>query len=254
MRTLPWLWLGFFIPMSVLFIGSDSSYHLETTLCSPSLQHPLGCDSFGRDMLTTLLRASGLSLLFAGFAASLGILGGMILGSLIVLLPPWGRSVCERGLEFFLSFPYLLIALGLVAVTGPGWSTLVVALLLGSLPMFTRLMLVRAKEVTHENYFLISRSNGAGHLHLMSFHLFPNLMGLASVKAPNLFAQAIMAEATLSFLGVGAPIGKDTLGALLLMGKNYLLEAPHIALTSGVPLAFTVFSLQILSSRLVRER
>lgn len=172
---------------------------------------------------------------------------GILLGTAIALAPRPLRFLGLRGLEITLAFPSLLIALAWAAVRGPGWETLLVALAIGTLPSFTRLITARARELLQEDYVHAARALGAGPVRLVWSHLTPALLSLCSVKLPGLFAHALLAEATLSFLGVGAPIGRDTWGSLLAQGKDYLLEAPHIAFAAGIPLVMTVLSLQLLS-------
>lgn len=161
--------------------------------------------------------------------------------------PPTLRYTLERALETLLAFPTLLFALSWAALRGPGWDTLAFALIVGTLPGFTRLVYARTRELLVEEYVLAARGLGASPWQLLKNHLAPPLASLCKVKVPNLFAHALLAEATLSFLGIGAPIGRDTWGALLLQGKDYLFEKPHIALGAGLPLALTVLSLQIMT-------
>jgi peptide/nickel transport system permease protein len=109
-------------------------------------------------------------------------------------------------------------------------------------------MYLRTREILTEEYVLAARSLGAAPSAIARRHLLPALLPLALLKAPVVFAHALMAEATLSFIGVGAPIGRETWGLLLAQGKDYLIESPHIALASDLPLALTVFGLQMITS------
>jgi peptide/nickel transport system permease protein len=256
-RLLPLFWLLlWFVPATGLAVAyacglapALAQHHLAQTLQSALPLHPLGFDAFGRDLLLTTLRASVTSALFAAFATLSAALIGTTAGTLIAVSPEGLRFVFLRGLESLLAFPALLFALAWAAVRGPGWDTLMVALLLGSVPPLTRLLYARTRELMSEDYVTAARSLGASRKRIAYRHLAPGVVSLCRVKAPNLFASALMAEATLSFLGIGAPIGRDTWGALLAQGKDYLIEAPHLALGSGLPLVLTILSLQILSTR-----
>ena len=171
-------------------------------------------------------------------------------GATIALSPRFLRNLGLRTLEGSLAFPSLIIALAWAAIRGPGWSTLLVALLMGVLPGITRLLFLRSKEILTEDYIEAAVGLGATRPRILVSYLAPELIRLAAVKFPALFAQTLLAEATLSFLGVGAPIGRDTWGSLLAQGKDYLIEAPHLAFATGLPLVLTVLALQGISERL----
>lgn len=251
MKLSPLIWLSLWFGSSLLLLiisGNSTATHvLPRTLGSPTLFHPAGFDAFGRDVLSLTLRAS---LLSGGFALAISFLScllGIILGSVTALASARTRFFFQRTNDLFLAFPSLLLALAWAAARGPGWDTLFVSLGLGILPSFVRLMQARAREIVTQDYVHAARALGCGDLRLIRYHLAPPLISLCAIKLPGLFAQALLAEATLSFLGLGTPIGRETWGTMLAQGKEYLVEAPHIALGSGIPLALTVLSLQLLS-------
>ncbi|MCM2276600.1 MAG: ABC transporter permease subunit [Oligoflexia bacterium] len=223
---------------------ADGSHALPLALAKPSLAHPFGFDAFGRDLLETVLRASLLSSGFAAGSVLVSLVVAILAGAGTALAPAPARFVLLRALEALLAFPSLLFALGWAALRGPGWGTLVFSLLIGTLPSLTRLVFARTRELLAEDYVLAARSYGASTPLILRRHLAPALWSLCRVKLPNLFVYALMAEATLSFLGIGAPLGRDSWGSLLAQGKDYLFESPHIALSTGIPLVLTVLSLQ----------
>ncbi len=222
-------------------------FDLDRVLAAASLLHPFGFDAFGRDLLRIVLRASLLSSAFALACALISIALASAGGTAIASLPAKPRFVALRFLDLLLAFPSLLFALAWAAVRGPGWGTLLIALLLGTLPHLTRLVVTRSEELLAQEFVLAAKSLGASPLRVMRRHLAPSVLTLCWVALPNLFAQALLAEATLSFLGVGAPVGRDTWGSLLIQAKDYLIEAPHILLATGLPLIATVLSLQALA-------
>ncbi|OFZ79147.1 MAG: hypothetical protein A2583_00450 [Bdellovibrionales bacterium RIFOXYD1_FULL_53_11] len=252
--VLPLSWLLLWGAASLSLLWSDPSHVLERSLRGPDLLHLMGFDAFGRNLLATVLRASAVSCLFAITATIVSCAAGITAGALLAMSPKWARFFLLRTLELLLAFPSLLLALAIAAVSGPGWGTLMVALMIGSVPAFTRLSYARTLELLSEEYILAARGLGAGPLRIFLRHLAPALLSLCSIKAPNLFAHALMAEATLSFIGAGAPAGRDSWGTLLAQGKDYLVEAPHIAFGAGVPLVLTVLALQLLSEKLSRKR
>lgn len=261
-RRLAFSWLAiWYVPAVILAIaiasgaGSELALHrLPRTLQGPAAWHPFGFDAFGRDLLFTTLRASVLSSAFAFAALAISLTLGAASGTLLAVAPPRARFVGLRALETLLAFPSLLFALAWAAVRGPGWDTLAFSLCLATLPSLTRLVYARTRELMAEDFVLAARGLGASPVRIAFRHLLPGVIGLCRVKAPNIFAAALMAEATLSFLGIGAPIGRDSWGTLLAQGKDYLIEAPHLALGGGLPLVLTVLSLQILSSTAPKAR
>lgn len=247
-------WLAGWFVIAAAFALTSSAHDLSFALQAPSFTHPLGFDAFGRDVLKTVLRASITSAAFAIFAVIFSTTAATLLGSAIALAPERLRFACLRVLDAALAFPSLLFALAWAAVRGPGWDTLIFALVIGTLPGLTRLLYARTREVMIEEYVLASRSLGATSWTVARNHLFPALLALSRVKFPNLFAHALLAEATLSFLGIGAPIGRDTWGSLLAQGKEYLFESPHIAIGSGLPLFLCVLALQLMSESSEKRR
>jgi len=241
-------------PICVFFSAGAARFQLPLNLMPPSLLHPFGYDAFGRDVLQITARAGLNSMGFAAAVVVVSIVLAILSASLIVAAPARLKFVFLRVLEFLLAFPSLIVALAWAAIRGPGWSTLWFSLLIGTLPMLIRLVYARAQEVLVQDYIEASVSLGGSKGWVLTRHVVPELLSLCLLKAPNLFAQALMAEATLSFLGLGAPIGRDTWGSLLAQGKDYLIEAPHLAIGVGIPLIFTVLSLQKISESLESPR
>ncbi len=241
-----WLIAWFGAALAISGLSAAPSYTLPRTLGGPRFSHPLGFDAFGRDLLNITLRGSVHSATFASIAVLVAFLSAFFLGSLGIIAPRAGREVFVRGLDFFLSFPSLLIALAWAAIHGPSWNTLTVALLVETVPSLCRLTFLRAEEIRKEEYIEAASALGANSTQLLGRHYLPALFSLCVLKLPRLFAFALLAESMLSFLGVGAPIGSDTWGSLLAQGKDYLIEAPHIAIGTGLPLIMTILAVQIL--------
>ncbi|MBY0471157.1 ABC transporter permease [bacterium] len=233
-----WFLVGCFIPESL------EQHRLINTLQGPTWLHPFGFDAFGRDLLLVGLKASVTSLIFAAVASVLSCVVGTFLGCFIALSPYRIQFFGSRILDLLLAFPGLLLALAWAAIRGPSWETLVVSLILGTLPGFTRLIFVTTKEISTEGFVTAAQSLGATRAHVIIKHLTPSLFSIWTIKIPTLFAHALIAEASLSFLGIGAPVGSETWGSLLSQGQAYLLEAPHLAFGAGFPLVLMVLALQ----------
>jgi peptide/nickel transport system permease protein len=243
-------WICFWLiisPLSALLFRDSTSYHLTRCLVGPSSSHFFGFDAFGRDLFQVTARAGLNSLSFAAMVAAVSIVISVLFSGFIASAPETLKYFSLRVLDFSLAFPSILIAMGWAAIRGPGWTTLWFSLLLGSLPMLTRLLYARTQELLVQDFIEASYSMGAGKFWILSRHVLPSVFSTALIKAPMLFANILVAEATLSFLGLGAPIGKDTWGSLLAQAKDYLIEAPHLAIGIGLPLVFTILSLQRIS-------
>lgn len=228
-------------------------FKLEDTLAPISMAHPLGCDAFGRDLLHVSMIASLESLRFAMAATLLSLLIGIMTGTTIGILNPSQKKGALFLLDLVSSLPFILVALALAAVMGPGYSSLLISLALSTLPSIIRLSYLRTIELRSEPYVTASIALGAARPHLVVTHLLPGLASVIAAKTPGLFAQALLAEASLSFIGVGTPIGSDSLGTLIATGKNYLIEAPQIMIAGAMPLAFTVVVLQFFSERFLES-
>ena len=250
-KTLSWIWLTLWFGAALVFrlFEKVGPSNLSRTLEGVSRSHPFGFDAFGKDLLSTLLHASLISASVGLAAVAISCLSATVLGSLLAFSPRGPRFAFSRVLETLLAFPSLLLALAWAAIRGPNWSTLVVSLMLGILPSFTRFIYVRVRELRNEDFVLASRGMGANTPQVIHRHVVPWVGSLCLVQAPFLFSHALLGEATLSFIGTGAPIGSETWGSLLAEGKDYLLEAPHIALASGIPLALTILAFQWIADR-----
>jgi peptide/nickel transport system permease protein len=242
-----------------IFFAWTPEFNLVDALRAPqlSLADPkwlLGGDAFGRPLILLVPMAAAGSLGLGAFAATSTALLSLLFSTLILLaidhaqtqntrLTRWIASSAQRTIDFFLAFPSLLFSLAFASILGPGWLTLMMALWVGHLPGLIRLLVLRGQEVRRQEFWLCSEALGAG-LFLRAFrHLTPALLELVFLKFPSLFASSLIAEATLSFLGMGAPIGRATWGSLLAQGKDYLVEAPNIALATGIPLILTLWAL-----------
>jgi ABC-type dipeptide/oligopeptide/nickel transport system permease subunit len=216
-----------------------------------ALEHSLkpGHDVFGRPLLILTAAAAAQSLLFALASVTIAAVLGTSAGVGLAFLPERLRALGMRALDFVLAFPSLLVSLAWTAVRGPGWETLLVALCLGSVPPLIRFAYARTREIAREDYVIAAHSLGASRLHIARIHGLPATVELLRAKLPSLLASALIAESTLTFLGVGAPLGEDTWGSLLAQARDLIFEAPHIAWISGVPLIVTIWALQTLTDR-----
>lgn len=249
-------WLTLWFSASVFMSFQNLPYQLDHSLMGASLFHPFGFDVFGRDFLSVVLMASFKSLSFAFLIVLVSFLLGTSIGMMTSLLPKVIQAASLWLLELFLAFPSLLFSLGFATFNisrgGSGWETLIFSLLVGTLPSMIRMSFVFSRELLSKDFIKASQSLGAKPHRMMVMHLAPAVISFCAVKIPNMFAHALIIEATINFLGIGSPIGHDTWGTLMSHGKDYLIEMPLLALGAGLPLVFTILSLQTLSNHLVR--
>lgn len=249
---IPLLYLLLWILVSVLIFGIwTPEFDLQNVLRAPSLSTSglwaLGADTFGRPLVLLVPLAAGSSLLLGLFASVTTGVFSLVIASLILSLSgSKAQNLGLRSVDFFLAFPSLLFSMACAAILGPGWSTLLISLWLGHLPNSIRLLLLRGQEVQRDEYWMASSALGATPYLRARNHLLPSLLELVILKFPAVFASSLISEATLSFLGMGAPVGRVTWGSLLAQGKDYLVEAPHIAAATGVPLILCVWALMRL--------
>lgn len=244
------VWLVLWITFSgiAFFLVPSPTFELSRAL-------QLGFDSFGRPLASLVLTGSFRSLVMALFATlAAGSLAWLITTIRFGLQESTVASarftrLLDDSLSIALSFPSLLVALVFAAVFGAGWSTLILALTVGSLPSLLRLLWSQADDVRTEFYVEAARATGASPMGLFVNHVLPGVWEVYALKLPQLFAHALLAEAALSFLGLGAPAQSESWGTLLAQGQNTLIEAPSVLLIVGLPLVITLLALQSLSEK-----
>ena len=243
-----WCWLALWYGTACLslMLGSSAEFSLPDSLA-------FGRDAFGRPLLQLIQQASLRSTGFAAAAVLLAMAGSLACSSLLALLPRRSQWPGESLLQFLVAFPSLLFALAIGAWAGPGRSTVFAALLLGVFPGLARHLLVRAREITSRPFVEAAGALGASRLRILRRHLLPHLFPWMSVKMPALIVQALLAEASLSFIGLGFPSGTESWGTLLAQARDYLVEAPEISICVGLPLVLTVWSIDVISKRIEPE-
>lgn len=252
-NRIPFLWL--LIVFSWILFVPHSGMNLEYLLEPPHFPGtPLGRDAFGRNLLGALGEAMGRSLIFSIAATSAALIVGVSAGASLGMIENKTRAYLERVLDFFLAFPPMLLALFVQAIIGTGWRALAFSISLGLFPGVVRFVAARAKEVSISDYVESARALGGGKFEIFWRHYRPALVDHIRLKFPSLLAQALLLEATLSFLNLGVPAGTISWGSLLAQAKDYLVEAPHIAWVVGLPLVFTLFSLQYLMDEMSHSR
>ena len=225
--------------------------NLATRLSPPSWAQVCGSDELGRDILSGIIYGSRISMLVGScvVAASLGI--GLIVGSIAGYYGGHiDRFVNVIVMNAFLSFPGILIAIAFVAFRGPGIFNLVFALSLGGWVGYARLVRAQVLAAREKEYVEAARALGANDLRILVRHILPNIIQPVIVQAAIGMAGAILAEATMSFLGLGVPPPTASWGTMLNDGRAHLFDAPHLVVFPAIAVMLAVLSFNFIGDAL----
>ena len=222
---------------------------LDGALRGPSAGHPFGQDRLGRDVFAAVAHGARASTLIALAVVSLTVLVGVAAGAAAGYLGGPVDLLIMRVVDILLAFPGILLAIALAAVLGPNLINLVVALSAMGWVSYARLVRAQVLTLREREYVAAARAVGAGPWRVIARHILPNALSPVIVQATFSAAGVIIAESSLSFLGLG-PQDVPTWGGLLSQGAAYLLYAPHIAFFPGLFIMLTVLSLNLVGDAL----
>ena len=230
----------------------DPAYiDLPHRLARPSAAHWCGTDELGRDILSRLIYGARISMLVGScvVAASLGL--GLIIGSIAGYYGGLiDRFVNVVLMNAFMSFPGILLAIAFVAFRGPGIFNLILALSLGGWVGYARLVRGQVLAAREREFVEAARALGASDLRIIVRHILPNIIQPVIVQAAIGMAGAILAEATMSFLGLGVPPPTASWGAMLNDGRSHLFDAPHLVLFPALAVMLAVLSFNFIGDAL----
>ena len=211
----------------------------------------LGTDDQGRDMLSAILHGLRISLMVGLSAVVLATIIGSLVGLIAAYMGGWVDTLLMRIVDFILGFPTILVALVLLAIMGRGVDKVVIAIVLVQWAHYARIMRGRALQERKKEYIEAAKNLGFPAWRIMTRHLLPNCMGPVMVFATIQIANAIVLEATLSFLGVGVPITEPSLGLLIANGFQYLMSGDYwISMFPGLALLALILSINLIGDRL----
>ncbi|HTW27135.1 MAG TPA: ABC transporter permease [Acetobacteraceae bacterium] len=219
-------------------------------LASPSSTHPLGTDPYGRDELSMIMAGAWNSLAVAVIAVALGIAGGVPLGLLAAGRGGWIDDAVMRGSDVAFAFPALLTAVMITAIAGPGAVDAMIAIGLFNVPVFARVTRGAARAIWPREFITAARAVGLGDLRITRLHILPNVMPLLIVQGTVQFALAIIADAGLSYVGLGTQPPQPSWGRMLNDAQTYAYQAPWLAIFPGFAIMVSVLGLNLLGDGL----
>jgi peptide/nickel transport system permease protein len=217
---------------------------------APSAAHLFGTDEIGRDVLSRVVWGTRASLMAGVVSVSISLSLGVPIGMLAGYAGGWVDNVISRVTDAMLACPFLILAIALAAFLGPSLTNAMVAIGISATPIFIRLTRGQVLAVKVEDYVEAARALGNPHLRIALRHILPNVIAPLIVQATLAIAAAVIAEASLSFLGLGQQPPAPSWGSMLNIAKNYVDQAPWMAIWPGVSIFLLVLSFNLLGDGL----
>jgi peptide/nickel transport system permease protein len=224
--------------------------NLDHDLLTYSKENPLGTDKLGRDILSRVLYGGRVSLLVGGTTVAISLAIGLAIGSLSGYSGGWADQLLMRLVDILMAFPGILLAIAFTAVLGPGLDHVILALCLIGWTGYARLVRGEILALREREFVQAARALGCKPWHIIVRHLLPNLLPPVLIQATFGLAAAIIAEASLSFLGLGVEPPTPSWGSMLNDGRQFLLVAPHLTTYPGIAIMITVFGLNLVGDGL----
>ncbi|HIY08356.1 MAG TPA: ABC transporter permease [Firmicutes bacterium] len=218
-------------------------------LDGPSLEHPLGMDEFGRDILLRIIWGIRYSL----FMGMIAIIGAIIIGTVIGAVAGFYKkvdNVIMRCMDVLLAIPSILLATAIVAALGPSLPNVVIAIGLANIPQFARIVRASVLTIKGQEYIEAARAMGASDLRIIAKYIIPNSMAPLIVQGSVGVASAILSIASLSFVGLGVQPPTPEWGAMLSNARTYMRDAWHITVMPGAAIMLSILSLNIIGDGL----
>lgn len=222
----------------------------DAMLAPPSATHWLGADPFGRDILSRLMFGARLSLRVGAIAAGLALVAGTLIGMLAGYAGRWVDAILSRCMDVLFSFPDILLALVIMAILGPSTTNVMIAIGIVYTPIFARIARASTLSIKEQAYVDAARGMGVRPIVILWRHILPNITAPLLIQTTLSFAFAILAEAALSFLGLGVEPDAPSWGIMLNEGKNWMEHAWWVAVLPGLAITLAVLSFNALGDGL----
>jgi peptide/nickel transport system permease protein len=217
---------------------------------APSAEHLMGTDEFGRDVFSRVVWGARVSLQAGAIAASIALVVGLVLGMIAAYYRGRTDGLVMRGMDILLAFPYLLLAIGIVAILGPGLLTAMIAIGIVYIPNYARVVRGAVLSVGARDFVEAARAVGARDRRVMWRHVLPNVLAPIIVQATLNVGTAIIDTAGLSFLGLGTQPPTPDWGNMLAAGRSYIIDSPWIATFPGLAILATVLAFNLVGDAL----
>jgi peptide/nickel transport system permease protein len=224
--------------------------HLPDRRAAPGGEYLLGADEFGRDILSRILFGARVALRTGLISTAIGMAAGVALGTVAGYVGGFIDDLIMRVMDVLLAFPYLLLAIAIVSALGPSELNTQLAIAIWTLPSFARLIRGTVLSLREKEFVEAAGALGARHVGVVLRHVLPNTLSPLLIYGALFVARAIMLEAALSFLGLGAQPPIASWGNMISDGRNYLRLAPHIITMPGLALTVTVLAVNLMADGL----
>ena len=223
-------------------------------MAAPSMRHLFGTDNFGRDIFSRVIQGAGATFLIAAATVAIGLIVGIIIGLITGYYGGWLDEILMRINDSILAFPSILLALVLIAIFGGGKYNIILALGILFIPSFARLVRSEVARQKNTDYVRNARLMGASDFRILFVHILPNIVPVLLSAIAIGFNNAVLAEASMSFLGVGVQPPDPSLGRMLNEAQTYLMSAPWYAMSAGVVIILLILGFGLLGEGLGGER
>jgi len=229
---------------------SYTDMNIPERLQAPSWQHWFGTDQYGRDVLSMIMKGTHNSVLVAVVAVGIGMGLGVPLGAAAAARRGWVDEIVMRFSDFTFAFPFLLSAVMITALFGPGAVNSIIAIGIFNIPVFARLTRGSGMAVWQRDYVMAARAAGKGGTRITAEHILPNIASVLIVQATIQFALAILGEAALSYLGLGTQPPQPSWGKMLNEAQTMAVIAPWLVIFPGLAIVLTVLGLNLFGDGL----
>ena len=216
----------------------------------PSLEHLLGADNFGRDIFSRLVEGAGATFFIAAASVAIGLVIGLVIGGFTGWYGGWIDEILMRIIDSITAFPSILLALVLIAILPPGKYNIIIALGLLFIPSFARIVRMEGAKQKNLDYVRNAKLMGVSDMRILFVHILPNVVPVLLSTIAIGFNNAVLSEASMSYLGVGVQPPDPSLGRMLSEAQNYLLSAPWYALSVGAAIILLILGFGLLSEGL----
>jgi ABC-type dipeptide/oligopeptide/nickel transport system permease subunit len=220
------------------------------TLQQPSAAHWLGTDALGRDTLSRMIYGARTSLFVGLVVVAISSVIGMGLGTIAGYFGGWPYIIIMRSIDVLMSFPMILLAMVIASLLGGGMRNVIIALSIALIPSYARLMCGQVISVKENDYVIAAKLLGANQGHIIWRHIISNCLPPLIVQITMMLGSTILAEAGLSFLGIGIPPTTPAWGGMVTAGREYLLKLPVLSLAPGLAIMLVVFAFNIVGDGL----